>query len=82
MVWVSCTKNEVCQARVGSTSWYLACLFSEIDAYFIPDSGDKDHKKRLAIFSVHVHPDGSRIATGGLGELESSYIHPNVFILQ
>ncbi|KIJ51707.1 hypothetical protein M422DRAFT_203025 [Sphaerobolus stellatus SS14] len=30
------------------------------------DSGDKEHKKRLAIFSVHVHPDGSRIATGGL----------------
>lgn len=30
------------------------------------DSGEKDHKKRLSIFSVHVHPDGSRIATGGL----------------
>lgn len=32
------------------------------------DSGEKDHKKRLSIFSVHVHPDGSRIATGGLGK--------------
>jgi WD40 repeat protein len=29
-----------------------------------PDSA-KD-TKRLAIFSIHVHPDGSRIATGGL----------------
>ncbi|CCM01218.1 uncharacterized protein FIBRA_03266 [Fibroporia radiculosa] len=25
-----------------------------------------DQEKRLSIFSVHVHPDGSRIATGGL----------------
>lgn len=33
------------------------------------DSADKEYKKRLAIFSVHVHPDGSRIATGGLGTL-------------
>ncbi|KAF8588803.1 WD40 repeat-like protein [Ramaria rubella] len=30
------------------------------------DAEDKETKKRLAIFSVHVHPDGSRIATGGL----------------
>ncbi len=30
-------------------------------------SGNKgDSSKRLSIFSVHVHPDGSRIATGGL----------------
>ena len=31
------------------------------------DVGEKEHKKRLSIFSIHVHPDGSRIATGGLG---------------
>ncbi|VDC03743.1 unnamed protein product [Peniophora sp. CBMAI 1063] len=32
------------------------------------DAGSKDteNPKRLSIFSVHVHPDGSRIATGGL----------------
>ncbi|KAG2063900.1 histone transcription regulator 1 [Suillus decipiens] len=31
------------------------------------DSSKTDHDtKRLSIFSVHVHPDGSRIATGGL----------------
>ncbi|KAH9477977.1 Protein HIR1 [Psilocybe cubensis] len=31
------------------------------------DSAKSDqHTKRLSIFSVHVHPDGSRIATGGL----------------
>ena len=30
------------------------------------DSAGKDDQKRLSIFSVHVHPDGSRIATGGL----------------
>ena len=31
------------------------------------DAGTKsDTSKRLSIFSVHVHPDGSRIATGGL----------------
>ncbi|KAJ8519415.1 hypothetical protein ONZ45_g3630 [Pleurotus djamor] len=32
------------------------------------DSAAKDDRtaKRLSIFSVHVHPDGSRIATGGL----------------
>ncbi|KAK0215651.1 histone transcription regulator 1 [Armillaria fumosa] len=29
-------------------------------------SGKTDSTKRLSIFSVHVHPDGSRIATGGL----------------
>jgi protein HIRA/HIR1 len=31
------------------------------------DSSKTDHDtKRLSIFSIHVHPDGSRIATGGL----------------
>lgn len=25
-----------------------------------------DQEKRVSVFSVHVHPDGSRIATGGL----------------
>ena len=31
------------------------------------DAGkDADPGKRVSIFSVHVHPDGSRIATGGL----------------
>lgn len=31
------------------------------------DSAKTDsNPKRLSIFSVHVHPDGSRIATGGL----------------
>ncbi|KAF7348513.1 Protein HIR [Mycena venus] len=29
-------------------------------------SAKSDASKRLCIFSVHVHPDGSRIATGGL----------------
>ncbi|KAJ4468863.1 histone transcription regulator 1 [Lentinula aciculospora] len=29
-------------------------------------SAKTDSTKRLSIFSVHVHPDGSRIATGGL----------------
>jgi WD40 repeat protein len=39
-------------------------------SFFTPpskDSGKSDQaSKRLSIFSVHVHPDGSRIATGGL----------------
>ncbi|KAF7323733.1 Protein HIR [Mycena kentingensis (nom. inval.)] len=30
------------------------------------DAAKGDAAKRLSIFSVHVHPDGSRIATGGL----------------
>lgn len=30
------------------------------------DSSKEHNAKRLSIFSVHVHPDGSRIATGGL----------------
>ncbi|KAI0084762.1 WD40 repeat-like protein [Irpex rosettiformis] len=30
------------------------------------DSASKDQSKPLSIFSCHVHPDGSRIATGGL----------------
>ncbi|KAK7036557.1 HIR complex subunit [Paramarasmius palmivorus] len=30
------------------------------------DSARQDSTKRLSIFSIHVHPDGSRIATGGL----------------
>ncbi|KIY64054.1 WD40 repeat-like protein [Cylindrobasidium torrendii FP15055 ss-10] len=30
------------------------------------ESGEPMQPKRLSIFSVHVHPDGSRIATGGL----------------
>lgn len=31
------------------------------------DSSKNDQdNKRLSIFSIHVHPDGSRIATGGL----------------
>ncbi|KAJ3893605.1 histone transcription regulator 1 [Lentinula edodes] len=32
----------------------------------IDTSAKADSTKRLSIFSVHVHPDGSRIATGGL----------------
>ena len=31
-----------------------------------PSSKNEQAPKRLSIFSVHVHPDGSRIATGGL----------------
>lgn len=31
-----------------------------------PSSKNDASPKRLSIFSVHVHPDGSRIATGGL----------------
>jgi protein HIRA/HIR1 len=36
--------------------------------YEFTDSAGKDDQnaKRQSIFSVHVHPDGSRIATGGL----------------
>ncbi|KAI0076485.1 WD40 repeat-like protein [Panus rudis PR-1116 ss-1] len=30
------------------------------------DPSSRDQTKRLSIFSCHVHPDGSRIATGGL----------------
>ncbi|KAK7684963.1 hypothetical protein QCA50_011798 [Cerrena zonata] len=30
------------------------------------DSSSRDQAKRLSMFSCHVHPDGSRIATGGL----------------
>ena len=40
------------------------CISSLI---YVLDAGTKsDTAKRLSIFSVHVHPDGSRIATGGL----------------
>lgn len=31
-----------------------------------PDSAMRADDKRVSIFSCHVHPDGSRIATGGL----------------
>ena len=31
---------------------------------------DAINKKRLPIFTVHVHPDGSRVATGGLGTFQ------------
>lgn len=36
--------------------------------FSVTDSSGKSEQapKRLSIFSVHVHPDGSRIATGGL----------------
>lgn len=30
------------------------------------DTSSRDQSKRLSIFSCHVHPDCSRIATGGL----------------
>ncbi len=32
----------------------------------VVDGTKSESAKRLPIFSVHVHPDGSRIATGGL----------------
>jgi len=32
-------------------------------------SDTDDKKKRQTIFSIHVHPDGTRLATGGIGEL-------------
>ena len=35
-------------------------------AIAIETKNDQSDPKRLPIFSVHVHPDGSRIATGGL----------------
>ena len=44
-------------------------LITDILAHFFDkdSSGKSDQvSKRLSIFSVHVHPDGSRIATGGL----------------
>ena len=46
---------------------YLIVLRAVSDNLYV-DSGSKDaeNPKRLSIFSVHVHPDGSRIATGGL----------------
>ena len=31
-------------------------------------SDTDDKKKRQTIFSIHVHPDGTRLATGGIGE--------------
>ena len=38
-----------------------------IHSLYKDSSGKSDQApKRLSIFSVHVHPDGSRIATGGL----------------
>ncbi|GJJ10789.1 hypothetical protein Clacol_005017 [Clathrus columnatus] len=43
-----------------------ANLRMSINLTLILESGEKDSKKRLSIFSIHVHPDGSRIATGGL----------------
>lgn len=39
------------------------------------DVGEKETKKRLSIFSIHVHPDGSRIATGGLGMCSRRYLY-------
>jgi hypothetical protein len=32
-------------------------------------SDTDDKKKRQTIFSIHVHPDGTRLATGGIGAL-------------
>ena len=41
--------------------------FFKLIPLFKDSSGKSDQTpKRLSIFSVHVHPDGSRIATGGL----------------
>lgn len=37
-----------------------------LTSWMIPASSD-EKKKRTTIFSVHVHPDGSRLATAGLG---------------
>ncbi|TIB88080.1 hypothetical protein E3Q18_00882 [Wallemia mellicola] len=32
----------------------------------VHEVGDHDRKKRQAIFTLDVHPDGSRLATGGI----------------
>lgn len=46
----------------GITSSIFPCIFTTLTP---PPDSAKD-TKRLSIFSIHVHPDGSRIATGGL----------------
>ena len=42
----------------------VASLYSCVD--ILDTIMGKDVSKRQSIFSVHVHPDGSRVATGGL----------------
>lgn len=41
---------------------YNIAFFSEYES----DGTRSENAKRLSMFSVHVHPDNSRIATGGL----------------
>lgn len=46
----------------GVAILFLPCILTDT----IPSQDSAKDTKRLAIFSIHVHPDGSRIATGGL----------------
>jgi protein HIRA/HIR1 len=52
----------------NGTYLFRDCVQRKINPHFITESSAKadQNSKRLSIFSVHVHPDGSRIATGGL----------------
>ena len=58
------------KARLGSPFGYVYSfiIFHVLRADESPIDGNRsdENPKRLSIFSVHVHPDGSRIATGGL----------------
>ena len=65
------TSNDVCILHTNcvDTDLYLQRLmhFTKPAWVIHKDSAKGDtNPKRLSIFSVHVHPDGSRIATGGL----------------
>lgn len=44
---------------------FVPRILANLDTILI-DSSSRDQAKRLSMFSCHVHPDGSRIATGGL----------------
>jgi protein HIRA/HIR1 len=57
--WVMHKGTSLCQSV---TRYYLSLNPKRTDSAAKNDQT----AKRLSIFSVHVHPDGSRIATGGL----------------
>lgn len=54
-------------------AWYVYHIlaFQRHDLERLSCSGEK----RTPIYSLHVHPDGSRLATGSLGEFTHSTVH-------
>lgn len=64
--WQSAVSKTGREARRAAS--VMSLIIPDWVTHLSTDNDDKDKKKPTCIFSIHVHPDGSRLATGGIGK--------------